>query len=92
MSEARDKVAAARVWLMKHKPEHWMSMIDTADTVAKRYEVAREAQDEYALSSQMRTAALPPRRPRGWGRSVQRPDGPRAAPSASPERTPSAAA
>ena len=32
-------------------------MIDTADTVAKRYEVSRGAQDEYALSSQMRTAA-----------------------------------
>ena len=42
---------------MKHKPELWMSMIDTADTVAKRYEVSRDAQDEYALSSQMRTAA-----------------------------------
>ena len=44
-------------WLMKHKPELWMSMIDTADTVAERYDVSREAQDEYALSSQMRTAA-----------------------------------
>ena len=44
-------------WLMKNKPELWMSMIDTADTVAKRYEVSRDAQDEYALSSQMRTAA-----------------------------------
>ncbi len=44
-------------WLMKHKPELWMSMIDTADTVAARYEVDREAQDEYALRSQMRTAA-----------------------------------
>jgi len=44
-------------WLMQHKPELWMSMIDTADTVAKRYNVSREAQDEYALSSQMRTAA-----------------------------------
>ena len=44
-------------WLMKNKPELWMSMIDTADTVAKRYDVSREAQDEYALSSQMKTAA-----------------------------------
>ncbi|MEN8196018.1 MAG: acetyl-CoA C-acyltransferase [Pseudomonadota bacterium] len=44
-------------WLMEHKPELWMSMIETADTVAERYEVSREAQDEYALSSQMRTAA-----------------------------------
>ena len=44
-------------WLMANKPELWMSMIDTADTVAKRYSVSREVQDEYALSSQMRTAA-----------------------------------
>ena len=32
-------------------------MIDTAETVAKRYGVSREYQDEYALQSQMRTAA-----------------------------------
>ncbi len=44
-------------WLMKNKPELWMSMIDTADTVAARYNVSREDQDEYALTSQMRTAA-----------------------------------
>lgn len=44
-------------WLMKHKPELWMAMIDTADIVAARYGVSREAQDEYALQSQMRTAA-----------------------------------
>lgn len=44
-------------WLMEHKPELWMAMIDTADLVAKRYGVSREAQDEYALSSQQRTAA-----------------------------------
>ncbi len=44
-------------WLMKHKPELWMSMLDTAEVVAKRYKVSREAQDEYALSSQQRTAA-----------------------------------
>lgn len=44
-------------WLMEHKPELWMAMIDTADLVAKRYGVSREAQDEYALASQQRTAA-----------------------------------
>jgi acetyl-CoA C-acetyltransferase len=43
--------------LMKTKPAIWMSMIDTAENVAKRYGVTREAQDEYALNSQMRTAA-----------------------------------
>ena len=34
-----------------------MPMIDTAEVVAKRYDVSREAQDEYALQSQQRTAA-----------------------------------
>ncbi|MEC9368716.1 MAG: acetyl-CoA C-acyltransferase [Pseudomonadota bacterium] len=43
-------------WLMRHKPELWMGMIDTADIVAKRYSVSREAQDEYAFHSQQRTA------------------------------------
>jgi acetyl-CoA C-acetyltransferase len=44
-------------WLLKHKPELWMTMIETADIVSKRYKISREAQDEYALSSQQRTAA-----------------------------------
>jgi len=44
-------------WLMKNKPEMWMAMIDTADLVAERYDISREAQDEYALASQQRTAA-----------------------------------
>ena len=35
----------------------WMSMIETAEIVADRYGVTREAQDEYALASQQRTAA-----------------------------------
>jgi len=33
-----------------------MPMIDTAEVVANRYKVSREAQDEYALQSQQRTA------------------------------------
>ncbi len=38
--------------------EHiYMPMIDTAEVVAGRYEISREAQDEYALQSQQRTAA-----------------------------------
>ena len=44
-------------WIDAHKPEVYMSMIDTAEVVAKRYYVTREAQDEYALASQQRTAA-----------------------------------
>ena len=37
-------------------PGVWMPMIDTADIVAKRYNISREAQDAYALESQRRTA------------------------------------
>jgi acetyl-CoA C-acetyltransferase len=44
-------------WLEQHKPELWMPMIETADVVAQRYCVSRQAQDEYSLESQRRTAA-----------------------------------
>jgi acetyl-CoA C-acetyltransferase len=44
-------------WLEQHKPEVWMPMIETADIVAERYRVSRQAQDEYSLESQRRTAA-----------------------------------
>jgi len=43
-------------WLTRHKPELWMSMLETAEVVAERYGVSREAQDAYALTSQQRTA------------------------------------
>jgi len=43
--------------LMEIKPALWMAMINTADIVAKRYNVSREYQDEYALRSQQRIAA-----------------------------------
>jgi acetyl-CoA C-acetyltransferase len=44
-------------WIDQHKPELYLPMIDTAEVVAKRYYITREAQDEYALASQQRTAA-----------------------------------
>jgi acetyl-CoA C-acetyltransferase len=43
-------------WLMKHRPEIYMSMLETAEIVAARYNISREAQDAYALRSQQRTA------------------------------------
>ncbi len=43
-------------WIVEHKPELYWTMIQTADTVAKRYGISREAQDAYALESQRRTA------------------------------------
>ena len=44
-------------WIMAHKPEVYMAMIDTAEVVAKRYGVSREAQDAFSVESQQRTAA-----------------------------------
>jgi acetyl-CoA C-acetyltransferase len=43
-------------WLLRHTPDVYMPMLYTADNVAKKYNVSREAQDEYALQSQLRTA------------------------------------
>ena len=43
--------------LYKMHPTAYMQMIDTAETVSKRYNISREAQDEYALQSQQRTHA-----------------------------------
>lgn len=44
-------------WLAENRPGVYHSMIQTAETVATRYNVSREVQDEYGLQSQMRTAA-----------------------------------
>jgi acetyl-CoA C-acetyltransferase len=43
-------------WLWENIPELYTPMIETAEIVAERYKVGREAQDEYALQSQQRTA------------------------------------
>jgi acetyl-CoA C-acetyltransferase len=52
-------------WLEEHKPEIFMSMIETAEVVAERYGVDRETQDAYSLQSQQRTAKAHGR-PREW--------------------------
>ncbi|KFI30227.1 acetyl-CoA acetyltransferase [Haematobacter missouriensis] len=44
-------------WLMEHKPDIYISMIETADNVARRYQISREEQDRFSLESQRRTAA-----------------------------------
>ena len=43
--------------LLEMHPAIYMPMIGTAEVVAKRYGISREAQDEYSLRSQQRTAA-----------------------------------
>ena len=46
-------------WLVKHKPEIYWNMLQTAENVAKRYGIGRDAMDEYGAASQQRaTAAL----------------------------------
>ena len=42
--------------LLEHKPDIFMAMGNTAEVVARRYKVSRDAQDEYALKSQLRYA------------------------------------
>jgi len=42
-------------WIQQHKPELYMAMIDTADVVAARYGISREAQDRFSAESQRRT-------------------------------------
>ncbi|WP_449253671.1 acetyl-CoA C-acyltransferase [Brevundimonas naejangsanensis] len=42
--------------VLQHQPDAYMSMLDTAETVARRYGIGREACDAYALQSQQRTA------------------------------------
>jgi acetyl-CoA C-acetyltransferase len=44
-------------WIEKNKPELYWSMLDTAETVSKRYGIPREKQDEYGARSQQRAAA-----------------------------------
>jgi acetyl-CoA C-acetyltransferase len=44
-------------WLMEHKPTLYWSMLQTAEQVAKRYQISKEAQDEYGVRSQLRAAA-----------------------------------
>ncbi|HTR59241.1 MAG TPA: acetyl-CoA C-acyltransferase [Casimicrobiaceae bacterium] len=44
-------------WLNEHKPEIYWTMLQTAETVSKRYNISRERQDEYGARSQQRAAA-----------------------------------
>lgn len=55
-NDKMNKFRVADPWLVKNIPQIYMTMIETAEIVAERYGVSREAQDEYALQSQQRTA------------------------------------
>lgn len=56
-NEHNNRYRAADPWLRQHHQALYMSMLETAEVVAERYGISREAQDEYALQSQQRTAA-----------------------------------
>jgi acetyl-CoA C-acetyltransferase len=56
-NEHQNLYRAADPRLLEKHPHIRMPMIDTAEVVADRYKISREAQDEYALQSQQRTAA-----------------------------------
>jgi acetyl-CoA C-acetyltransferase/acetyl-CoA acyltransferase len=43
-------------WVVEHKPELYLPMIDTADIVARRYGITREAQDRFSVESQRKTS------------------------------------
>ncbi|SLN25466.1 acetyl-CoA C-acyltransferase [Oceanibacterium hippocampi] len=56
-NEHMNRFRSENAWIAEHKPEVYYPMIQTAEVVAKRYGISREAQDEYGLQSQMRIAA-----------------------------------
>jgi acetyl-CoA C-acetyltransferase len=43
-------------WLLEHKPAIYWNMLQTAETVAKRYKIPREQQDRYGVDSQLKAA------------------------------------
>jgi acetyl-CoA C-acetyltransferase len=55
-NDKANRFRGADPYLKQHLPQIYMTMIETAEIVAERYKVSREAQDEFALQSQQRTA------------------------------------
>lgn len=51
----RDDQLMRDPWIQAHKQDLYATMIDTADTVAQRYGISREAQDRFAVESQRKT-------------------------------------
>jgi acetyl-CoA C-acetyltransferase len=44
-------------WVREHRPSYFLSMLETAEIVAKRYGIAKDVQDEYGVRSQQRAAS-----------------------------------
>ncbi|MDH4255095.1 MAG: acetyl-CoA C-acyltransferase, partial [Gammaproteobacteria bacterium] len=56
-NEHYNRYRATDANVLKAAPAIYMSMLETAEVVAKRYRIGRDSQDEFALQSQQRTAA-----------------------------------
>ena len=55
--EHRNMSHAQNEWLSENKPSIYDSMLETSEVVAERYQISREAQDQFAFESQQKTAA-----------------------------------
>ncbi|MGH6625626.1 MAG: acetyl-CoA C-acyltransferase [Burkholderiaceae bacterium] len=56
VNEHTNRHCAQNPWLAEHLPATYLTMIQTAEVVARRYGIARELQDAYGARSQLRTA------------------------------------
>jgi acetyl-CoA C-acetyltransferase len=52
-----NQIMAQEDWLSQHKPSVYMTMLETAEVVARRYGIPRDVQDAYGVESQRRAAA-----------------------------------
>jgi acetyl-CoA C-acetyltransferase len=57
VQDHRNKHMLREAWLAEYKPEIYWSMLQTAETVSRRYGISRAKQDEYGVQSQVRAAA-----------------------------------
>ncbi|MFJ4227463.1 acetyl-CoA C-acyltransferase [Paenarthrobacter nicotinovorans] len=55
-NQHQNRYLAHDPWLLERRPSMYLSMLETAEIVAERYGVGRQAQDGFALLSQQRTA------------------------------------
>jgi acetyl-CoA C-acetyltransferase len=57
VQQEMNKHMLADSWLVEHKPAIYMSMLETAENVAKRYGIPKERMDEYGAASQQKACA-----------------------------------
>ena len=62
-NDKMNRFRAQDPWLLAHRDDVYMSMLETAEIVAERYKISRERQDEFALQSHAAHRRRPGRRP-----------------------------